>query len=63
MSKETANSETIVHESPESTSDAAAVRLLDSTELFQGLREVFIQHGAARYRMRITRSGKLILQK
>ncbi|HEV3344961.1 MAG TPA: hemin uptake protein HemP [Pirellulales bacterium] len=38
-------------------------RLLRSEELLQGQVEVLIEHGAEVYRLRLTRSGKLILQK
>ncbi len=34
-----------------------------SEDLFQGDREVVIVHGEARYRLQITRAGKLILNK
>ena len=37
--------------------------LLDARELFQGRREVVIEHQGVRYRLRITRRNKLILQK
>lgn len=44
----------------------SAVRLspvVHARELFGEAREVVIVHGADRYRLRITRSGKLILNK
>jgi hemin uptake protein HemP len=37
--------------------------VLSSELLFQGQREVWIEHEGERYRLRITRRGKLILQK
>lgn len=37
--------------------------VVDSGELFHGQREVCILHDGERYRLRITRRGKLILQK
>lgn len=37
--------------------------VVDSQTLFQGLREIWIEHEGERYRLRITRRGKLILQK
>lgn len=37
--------------------------VLPSEMLFQGQREVWIEHEGERYRLRITRRGKLILQK
>jgi len=39
------------------------VRIVRSEELLQGQAEVLIAHGAETYRLRLTRSGKLILQK
>lgn len=36
---------------------------LTSNELFQGNREVLIEHNGEVYRLRITRTGKLILNK
>ena len=38
-------------------------RIVRSEELLQGQAEVLIAHGAETYRLRLTRSGKLILQK
>jgi hemin uptake protein HemP len=38
-------------------------RLLNSEELFSGQREVLIAHGQEIYRLRLTRSNKLILHK
>jgi len=38
-------------------------RVIASTELLQGAVEVLIDHGGETYRLRLTRSGKLILQK
>jgi hemin uptake protein HemP len=38
-------------------------RIIDADELFQGSREVWIEHEGVRYRLRITRRNKLILQK
>lgn len=38
-------------------------RVLDAEELFAGKREVWIELDGVRYRLRITRRGKLILQK
>jgi hemin uptake protein HemP len=38
--------------------------VVDARQLFQqGAREVWIEHDGARYRLRITRRNKLILQK
>ena len=37
--------------------------VLRANELFQGQREIWIEHDGKRYRLRITRRNKLILQK
>ena len=37
--------------------------IVDAQALFQGTREVWIEHAGVRYRLRITRRNKLILQK
>lgn len=39
------------------------VRTLSSVSLFQGMREIAIEHGESVYRLKITRQGKLILNK
>lgn len=38
-------------------------RQLDSADILKGEAEVLIEHGTERYRLRLTRNGKLILQK
>ena len=38
-------------------------RIVSSSELFSGHREVLIRHGKDCYRLLITRAGKLILNK
>jgi hemin uptake protein HemP len=38
-------------------------RVIDAEELFQGGREVWLELTGVRYRLRITRRNKLILQK
>ncbi|MGE4104758.1 MAG: hemin uptake protein HemP [Pirellulales bacterium] len=38
-------------------------RVLRSDEILDGRREVIIEHGSEIYRLRLTRNGKLILQK
>ena len=43
--------------------DADSVRLIHSQELFAGAQEVLIEHEGQTYRLRLTRSGKLILHK
>ncbi|MEX2138238.1 MAG: hemin uptake protein HemP [Pirellulales bacterium] len=37
--------------------------VIQSADLLHGTKEVFIAHGSELYRLRVTRSGKLILQK
>lgn len=37
--------------------------VFDSADLFQGRREVIIEHEGERYRLRITKRDRLILQK
>jgi hemin uptake protein HemP len=46
-----------------SASRPTAPRIIDAQELFRGDREVWIEHAGVRYRLRITRRNKLILQK
>lgn len=42
---------------------AFSVRTLSSNSLFQGEHEIGIEHHGALYRLKITRQGKLILNK
>lgn len=37
--------------------------VIEATQIFRGAKEVIIQHQGVRYRLRVTRRGKLILQK
>ncbi len=46
-----------------SLNEAEAVRLIRSEELLAGAQEVLIEHDGQTYRLRLTRSGKLILHK
>jgi len=48
---------------PNDTKPAEATPVLPAKEIFQGKREVWIEHEGVRYRLRITRRNKLILQK
>lgn len=50
---------------PDRDSDmpAGTVPVLSSGDLLAGHREVIIQHGSDRYRLRLTSNGKLILIK
>jgi hemin uptake protein HemP len=41
----------------------AGVRVVESSDLLQGNREVCIRHGDSLYTLRVTRQGKLILNK
>lgn len=41
----------------------AALRTLRSEDLLRGAREVLIEHGKETYRLRLTKAGKLILNK
>lgn len=40
-----------------------SVPVINAQELFRGRREVVLEHAGVRYRLRITRRNKLILQK
>ena len=49
---------------PKQESDRGTLcRPVDSSELFRGTKEIFIEHGGQIYRLTITRNDKLILQK
>ena len=50
-------------QSPQPGSSSEPARVVDARQLFAGQREVWIEHDGVRYRLRITRRGKLILQK
>lgn len=41
----------------------ASPTAIDSRTLFKGATEIVIEHDGAKYRLRITRQGKLILNK
>lgn len=45
------------------TTEEGGMRVLNSRDLFKGARELCIRHGEFMYRLRITRQGKLILNK
>lgn len=49
------------HDPPDDPDEPA--RVVGTAELFQGNREIWIEHDGVRYRLRITRRNKLILQK
>lgn len=39
------------------------ISVIDAATIFRGKREVWIEHAGVRYRLRITRKNRLILQK
>lgn len=43
--------------------DGPTMRTVTSEELFRGTNEIAIKHGGSFYRLKITRQGKLILNK
>ncbi|MCZ2342807.1 MAG: hemin uptake protein HemP [Bacteroidales bacterium] len=45
------------------TRPTEAERVIRAEDLFQEKQELWIEHNGERYRLRITRRGKLILQK
>ena len=47
----------------EETQNSKNIRSVSSEEIFQGQREVSIIHGECKYRLQITKAGKLILTK
>jgi hemin uptake protein HemP len=46
-----------------STQQPFGVQSIDSDDIFKGNNEVVIVHAGAAYRLRVTRAGKLILNK
>lgn len=56
-------SETETDEDRDDAPTGEPERVLKADELFAGKREVWIELDGVRYRLRITRRGKLILQK
>ena len=53
----------VADESAQYTSSRLPPRTLSSEALFNGLYEIGINHGGSLYRLKITRQGKLILNK
>jgi hemin uptake protein HemP len=47
----------------EAVADLSRIRTVTSASLLQGETEILITHGEDVYRLRVTRNGKLILQK
>ncbi len=56
-------SETSPTRRPDAEQPARQEKTIDSDELFKGARELVIRHNQDRYILRITRQGKLILNK
>ena len=50
-------------ETPAEGTTPGEPRVWTADQLFAGVREVVIDHGGERYRLRITRRGRLILTK
>jgi hemin uptake protein HemP len=48
---------------PRAGESKTATKVISASELFAGAREICIKHGGEHYVLRITRRGKLILQK
>jgi len=48
---------------PDAPTQPEALRTIQSDDLLQGQREVFILHNGETYKLRLTKSGKLILNK
>ena len=48
---------------PAPCTTAPQIRMVDSTDIFRGQTEIMIKHDGVIYRMKITRQGKLILNK
>jgi hemin uptake protein HemP len=51
------------HPRPEPETDPQPAPRIDARELFRGEREICLEFEGQRYRLRITRRNKLILQK
>ena len=54
---------TISNKTPSESASSVTVREITSASLLQGEKEVLILHGEEVYRLKLTRNGKLILQK
>lgn len=63
MKHHEARSRTPLARSGPGRADRGVARSFDSTELFAGATEIEIIHDQAVYRLKITRQGKLILNK
>jgi len=56
-------SQDAIEEKREPRTEASPPRVLRAEELFAGDQEIWIEHSGVRYRLRITRRNRLILQK
>ena len=54
---------TETEEDEHATTDGLPELVVQASQLFSGRREIWIEHLGVRYRLRITRRNKLILQK
>ncbi len=63
MTDEKDNRQPAVTDGPEVSSVAVSIDVVQAEELFRGKREIWIELDGVRYRLRITRRNKLILQK
>lgn len=50
-------------EEAEKLADASELTVIDTRQLFGESREICLEHDGERYRLRITRKGRLILSK
>ena len=57
------STDNLPYEKPRAQTGLEACRTIDAHNLFRGEREICIEHEGIRYRLRITRRNKLILQK
>jgi len=53
----------LVKNAREPSASDSGPRVVSSDDLLQGAREIFIRHVGETYRLRLTRAGKLILNK
>lgn len=63
MDKSTPGNSTPDHRFEHSQADHSAERIIESRALFGQRKEVAIEHDGAIYRLKITKQGKLILNK
>lgn len=55
--------QTVVADTNSQDAAGSGPRIVSSADLLQGFREIIIRHGDEDYRLRLTRAGKLILNK